>query len=59
MKSLQNVEKESGHLGGINKCFRACKEVTRKAKAHLELNLVRKIKNNKKGFFKCINGKRK
>jgi len=61
-RSLQNVGKGSGHLGGINKCCRACREATRKAKAHMELNLVikiKKIKNNKKGFFKCISGKRK
>jgi len=31
----------------------------RKAKAHLELNLARDVKNNKKGFFNYINSKRK
>jgi len=31
---------------------RACRDVTRKAKAHLELNLARDVKDNKKGFFK-------
>jgi len=31
----------------------------RKAKAHLELNLARDVKNNKKGFFNCISSKRK
>lgn len=30
----------------------------RKAKAHLELNLVKNMKDNKKGFFKYINDKR-
>ena len=33
---------------------RVCREVTRKAKASLELNLVRGVKDNKKGFFKYI-----
>jgi len=30
-----------------------------KLKAHLELNLVRDVKGNKKGFFKYIGDKRK
>lgn len=30
-----------------------------KAKAHLELNLAKNAKENKKDFFKCINNKRK
>jgi len=31
----------------------------REAKANLELNLVRDVKGNKKGFYKYINSKRK
>uniref|UniRef100_A0A803Y5L6 Uncharacterized protein n=1 Tax=Meleagris gallopavo TaxID=9103 RepID=A0A803Y5L6_MELGA len=31
---------------------RACRDATRKAKARLELNLAKVIKDNKKGFFK-------
>ena len=31
----------------------------RKAKIHLELNLARDVKNNKKSFFKYISSKRK
>ena len=31
--------------------IRACRDATRKAKAHLELKLARDVKNNKKGFF--------
>lgn len=31
----------------------------RKAKAHLQLNLEREIKDNKKSFFKYISSKRK
>jgi len=38
---------------------RACREAMRKAKVHLELNLARDVKDNKKGFFKYINSKRK
>jgi len=38
---------------------RACRDATRKAKAHLELNLTRDFKDNKKGFFNYISSKRK
>ncbi|KFR10440.1 hypothetical protein N306_01960, partial [Opisthocomus hoazin] len=38
---------------------RACRDATRKAKAHLELKLARDVKNNKKGFFNYISSKRK
>jgi len=38
---------------------RACREETRKAKAHLELNLERNVKENKKDFFKYISSKQK
>ena len=38
---------------------RACWDATRKAKARLELNLAKVIKDNKKGFFKYVNSKRK
>jgi len=33
---------------------RACRDATRKAKAHLKLKLERHVKNNKKGFFNYI-----
>jgi len=36
---------------------RACRDATRKAKAHLELNLARDVRNNKKGFFNYISSK--
>ena len=36
-----------------------CREKTRKAKAQLELKLASVVSNNKKGFFKNINGKRR
>ncbi|GAB0206875.1 mitochondrial enolase superfamily member 1 [Grus japonensis] len=38
---------------------RVCRDATRKAKAHLELNLAMDVKDNKKGFFKYISSKRK
>jgi len=38
---------------------RACREAMRKAKAHLELYPVRDVKDNKKGFFRYVSGKRK
>ena len=38
---------------------RACRDAMRKAKAHLELNLVREVKDNKKGFFKYVSSERK
>lgn len=38
---------------------RTCRDVTRKVKAHLELSLVRAIKDSKKDFYKYISSKRK
>jgi len=38
---------------------RACSDAMRTAKVHLELNLARDVKNNKKGFFKYISSIRK
>jgi len=38
---------------------RACRDATRKAKVHLELNLAKDVKDNNKGFFKYISSKRK
>ena len=43
----------------IGNVVRTCRDVTRKAKVHLELNLARDVKDNKKGFFKYISRKRK
>ena len=37
---------------------RACREGIRKAKAQMELNLMRDVKNNKKGFYQYIEQKR-
>ena len=33
---------------------RMCRDGARKAKAQMELNLVKDVKNNKKGFFRYI-----
>jgi len=41
------------------KVVRACRVAKRKAKVHLEFNLARDVKNNKKGFFNYISSKRK
>ncbi|GAB0197889.1 mitochondrial enolase superfamily member 1 [Grus japonensis] len=38
---------------------RECRDATRKAKAYLEIKLVRDVKDNKKGFFKYISSKKK
>ncbi|GAB0185471.1 mitochondrial enolase superfamily member 1 [Grus japonensis] len=38
---------------------RVCRDATRKAKAHLELNLARDVKDNNKGFFKYNSSERK
>ena len=35
-----------------------CRNKIRKAKAQIELNVVRDVKNNKKGFFRYIRRKR-
>ena len=36
-----------------------CRERVRRAKLWLELNLTRDAKKNKKGFYGCVNQKRK
>ena len=36
---------------------RACREATKKAKAHLEFNLARDMKESKKGFFQYTSSK--
>lgn len=36
-----------------------CRDGAKKAKAHLELNLARDVKGNKKGFYKYISHNRK
>ncbi|CAM5114491.1 unnamed protein product [Natator depressus] len=38
---------------------RACRSEIRKAKSHLELQLARDVKSNKKGFFRYVSNKKK
>ncbi|CAM4459507.1 unnamed protein product [Lepidochelys kempii] len=38
---------------------RGCKSEIRKAKSHLELQLARNVKSNKKGFFRYVSNKKK
>ncbi|CAM4565036.1 unnamed protein product [Caretta caretta] len=38
---------------------RACRNVIRRAKLHLELQLARDVKSNKKGFFRYVGNKKK
>ncbi|CAM5090430.1 unnamed protein product [Eretmochelys imbricata] len=38
---------------------RACRSEIRKAKSHLELQLARDVKGNKKGFFRYVSNKKK
>lgn len=39
--------------------IRVCRDAMRKAKVSLESNVVRDVKNNKKGFFKYVSSKGK
>jgi len=55
-EGLRNVERGTGYLGGVQEC---CRDATRKAKAHLQLNLARDVKDSKKCFFKYISSKQK
>ena len=59
MEYLWNMEKETGKVGGKRKFVRACRNATKKAKVHLKLNLMKEAKNNKKGFSKHVNSKRR
>ncbi|CAM5076950.1 unnamed protein product [Eretmochelys imbricata] len=38
---------------------RGCRSEIRKAKSHLELQLAKDVKSNKKGFFGCVSNKKK
>ena len=55
----QYVEKGLATWEEYRNVVRVCRDAKRKAKAHLELNLARDIKGNKKGFFKYISSTRK
>jgi len=58
-KGLWNVERGTGHLGGVQECCQSMQDTMRKAKVHLELNLTRDVKDNKKVFFNYISSKQK
>ena len=45
--------------GEYKEVVRICKEIIRRAKAELELNLTIGVKENKKLFYKYINSRRK
>lgn len=53
---MQNMENRTEECRSI---VRRCRDVTRRARIHLELNLARNIKESREGFFKCISEKRK
>ncbi|KAJ7410616.1 hypothetical protein BTVI_53109 [Pitangus sulphuratus] len=57
--NMQEMEPGSGHLNEYREVVRVSKNEMRKAKAHLDLNLAKDVKDNKKGFFKYISNKRK
>jgi len=38
--------------------IQTCRDGMRKAKAQMQLNLVKGVKNNKKGFYRCAEQKR-
>jgi len=62
-RRLQQYSVQNGRKQATWKDYRnvvtACRDAMRKAKAHLELNLARDVKNNKKGFFNYLSSKRK
>lgn len=57
--SLQRVEAGTDNLGGIKTHHPSMQRHVRKAKAQIELNLARDVKDNKKGFYKYIGDRRK
>ena len=56
--SLLDAEKGQATWEEYRDVVRTCREATRKAKVYLELNPVRDVKDNKKGFFKYFSRKR-
>ncbi|TRZ09501.1 hypothetical protein HGM15179_017597, partial [Zosterops borbonicus] len=59
-KSMYHLWKEGQVSQEVFKgVARACRKKIREAKAQLELNLANFVKDNKKSFYKYINGKRK
>lgn len=55
-RNLWDAGKGAGHMDYRN-IIRVCRDVTIKAKAHLQLGLSNDMKDNKQGFYKCISSK--
>lgn len=54
-KKVYEVRKKGlATLEEYKNIVRACRDAVRKVKAHLELNLAREVKDNKKGLFLSI-----
>ncbi|CAM2095472.1 unnamed protein product [Caretta caretta] len=66
-KRILNIKKEAykkwkvGHMTReeYKNIARACRNDIRRAKSHLELQLARDVKSNKKGFFRYVGNKKK
>jgi len=54
---LQNVERGQATWEEYRNVVRICRDATRRAKVHLQLNWARDVKENKKVFFKYISRK--
>ena len=52
-------KKEQATRGDYKEVAKVCKEEVWKTKAQLELRLATAVKENKKSFYKYINGKRR
>lgn len=54
-KKVYEVQKKGlATLEEYKNIVRACRDAVRRVKAHLELNLAREVKDNKKGLFLSI-----
>ncbi|KAJ7413016.1 hypothetical protein WISP_93575 [Willisornis vidua] len=58
-RNLWVVDKVQAVWEDYRNIIMACRDATRKAKAHLEFSLTTSIKDSKKGFYKYISSKRK
>lgn len=59
LKQILGYGKKNWPCGRAKGTVRVYGDVTKKAKAYLELSLARDMKDNKKGFYKYISSKRK
>jgi len=58
-KSRQKVEASVGNLKRIQRYCPSMQRSGYKSQSHLELNMARDVKGNKKGFYKHISSRRK